>query len=156
MKIYLAADHAGLELKERVKETLAKEGHEITDFGASSFNEADDYPDFIWRAADNISQDYNHGDTDARAIVFGGSGQGEAMLANRFPNARAAVYYGGNSEILKLSREHNDANILSVGARFLSAEEALEAIELWLKTPFSGDERHTRRLAKLEDLSLGK
>jgi ribose 5-phosphate isomerase B len=156
MKIYLASDHAGCELKERVKEALAKEGHELTDFGAATYNPDDDYPDFVWRAAENISHDYMHGDTDSRAIIFGGSGEGEAMLANRFADVRAAAYYGGNTEILRLSREHNDANTLSIGARFVSEKEALEAIQLWLATDFSNEERHKRRLAKLEDLSVGK
>lgn len=156
MKIYLAADHAGFELKEKVKEVLAKEGHKITDFGASSYEPEDDYPDFVWRAADNISHDYMHGDTDSRAVIFGGSGQGEAMIANRFANVRAAVYYGGNMDILKVSREHNDANVLSLGARFLKASEAIDAVNLWLATPFSGDVRHKRRLAKLEDYPAAK
>lgn len=156
MKIYLAADHAGFELKEKVKDMLAKEGHEITDFGATELNNADDYPDFMWRAAENISKDYDHGDVDARAILFGGSGQGEAMVANRFANARAAVWYGGPLDIIKLSREHNDANMLAIGARFVNEKEALEAVELWLHTPFSNEERHKRRIAKLEDYPVGK
>jgi ribose 5-phosphate isomerase B len=156
MKIYLAADHAGFELKEKVKEVLMKEGHEITDFGAASLIEGDDYPDFVWKAADAISQDYNHGELETRAIVFGGSGEGEAMIANRFANVRAAVYYGGNTELIRLSRDHNDANVLSFGARFVSTEEALAAIELWLHTPFSNEERHKRRLAKIEDYPVVK
>ncbi len=156
MKIYLAADHAGFKLKEKVRELLIKEGHGITDFGATELNEEDDYPDFIWRAADNISQDYNHGDTESRAIIIGGSGQGEAMTANRFSNVRAAVYYGGPQENLKFSRIDNDANVLAIGARFVKDEEAMAAIELWLKTPFSNEERHKRRIAKIEDYSAGK
>lgn len=159
MKIYLASDHAGFELKEKVKEVLTKEGHEVTDFGANSLDNNDDYPDFVWRAADNISHDYVHGDVDSRAIIFGGSGQGEAILANRFANVRAMTYYApskGPVNIIEDSRSHNDSNVLSIGARFLSTEEALEAIELWLKTPFSNEERHKRRLAKIEDLSVGR
>lgn len=151
MKIYLGSDHAGFELKEKVKIFLADKGHVVIDFGANEFNAEDDYPDFIWKVADNISQDYNNGDTDSKAIIFGGSGQGEAIIANRFANVRAAVFYGGDKEIVKLSREHNDTNVLSIGARFVSENEAKEAIELWLNTEFSGDERHKRRIAKIED-----
>ena len=87
---------------------------------------------------------------ESRGIVIGMSGQGEAMCANRFKNVRAAVYYGGSIEIVRLSREHNDANILSLGARFIEANEALETVKLWLETPFSGDERHVRRITKLD------
>jgi ribose 5-phosphate isomerase B len=156
MKVYLASDHAGFELKEKAKEVLVKDGYDVIDFGANYLDHNDDYPDFIWRAADNISQDYNHGDVETRAIIFGGSGQGEAILANRFPNVRAVVYYGGNLEIVKLSREHNDANVLSMGARFINTEEALEAIKLWLASQFSNEERHRRRLAKIEDYPVTK
>ena len=156
MKIYLAADHAGFELKEKVKGALAKEGHEITDFGANELKPEDDYPDFMWKAAENISKDYTQGETNSRAILFGGSGQGEAMIANRFSDVRAAVYYGGDTKILKLSREHNDANTLAIGARFVNEKEAMEAIDLWLKTDFSNEERHRRRIAKIEDYPAPK
>lgn len=145
MKIYLATDHAGFNLKEAVKKFLIKKDYSIEDCGAFVFNPEDDYPDFIKLAARAVSQDEkNH-----RAIIFGGSGQGEALVANRFKNVRAAVFYGGSLEIIKLSREHNDANVLSLGARFLSEKEALKAVELWLKTGFSNEPRHRRRLLKL-------
>ena len=144
MKIYLAADHAGFELKEKVKELLKGEGYELEDMGASTFDKDDDYPDFIIKAAEAVSKD-----PESRGIIFGGSGQGEAIVANKFQNVRAAVFYGGSRDIIKLSREHNDANILSLGARFLTEEEALSAVKLWNDTLFTGEERHIRRLKKI-------
>ena len=143
MTIYLATDHAGYELKEKIKKFLGEKGYEVKDFGASEFNKDDDYPDFVAKAAEAVSN--NPSD---RAIVLGGSGQGEAMVANRYKGVRAAVLYKLDKEIVKLSREHNDANILSLGARFLSEQEALEAVELWLSTDFSDEERHKRRIDK--------
>ena len=129
--IYLATDHAGFELKEKVKEFLKKEGHEVEDCGAYAYDAEDDYPDFISKAAEAVSKN-----PENKAIILGGSGQGEAMVANKFPNIRCAVYYGGQSEMPKLTREHNDSNILSLGARFLNAEDATQAVKLFLDTPF--------------------
>lgn len=146
--LYLASDHAGFELKEKLKAYLQELGYEIKDCGAFSRDEADDYPDFIAPAARAVSEDPQN----ARAIIFGGSGQGEAMIANRFHGVRAAVYYGGNEKIITLSREHNDANVLSLGARFLSDHEAKAAVKLWLDTAFSGEERHVRRLGKIRKI----
>jgi len=143
MKIYLGSDHAGFELKEKIKKFLTEGGYEIVDFGALAFDEKDDYPDFCRPVAEAVTKD-----SGGRGIILGGSGQGEAMVANRISGARAAVFYGGSDEIIKLSREHNDANILSLGARFLNDEDVFKAIKLWLDTPFSGDERHKRRIAK--------
>lgn len=147
MKIYLASDHAGFELKEKVKEFLKGEGYEVEDMGADTFDKDDDYPDFISKAAEAVSK--NPGD---KAIVLGGSGQGEAIVANKFPLIRAAVYYGGSMDIIKLSREHNDINVLSLGARFLTEEEALGAVKLWIDTQFTGEERHVRRLKKIQGI----
>ena len=147
MKIYLGSDHAGFALKEKVKQFLEKGGYEVADLGAFSLNEQDDYPDFIVPVAKAVAHDLIEG-KESRGIVFGGSGQGEAMAANRTDGVRAAVYYGGPKEIVKLSRQHNNANILSLGARFVSDAEALEAVKLWLETPFSGDDRHIRRIMK--------
>ncbi|MDE1970500.1 MAG: RpiB/LacA/LacB family sugar-phosphate isomerase [Patescibacteria group bacterium] len=143
MKIYLGTDHAGFELKESIKSFLLEKGYEVQDCGAFSFDPGDDYPDFIRPAAEAVAQDES-----SRGIVLGGSGEGEAMVANRIPGVRATVYYGGSHEIIRLSRAHNNANVLSLGARFVSKEEAFTVIALWLETPFSEEERHKRRLAK--------
>jgi len=145
MKIYIGSDHAGFELKQKLVLFLKELGHEVEDFGAHELDENDDYPDFVAPVARAVSED-----VDAKGIVLGGSGQGEAIAANRVNGVRAVVYYGGNEDIVKLSREHNDANVLSLGARFLSEDEAKEAVKLWLETPFSGEERHRRRIEKID------
>ncbi|MDZ4284927.1 MAG: RpiB/LacA/LacB family sugar-phosphate isomerase [Patescibacteria group bacterium] len=145
MKILFGTDHAGFALKEALKAFVRDElGHEVEDMGAFSYDEQDDYPDFVSKVAASVGAE-----PDARGIVLGGSGQGEAMVANRHEGVRAAVYYGGTTDVLRLSREHNDANILSLGARFLTQEEAKEAVRLWLVTPFGGQERHVRRIQKI-------
>ena len=143
MTIYLATDHAGFELKEKIKAWLSENGYDVEDFGAYSLDADDDYPDFVSKAAEAVSQHPDH-----RAIVLGGSGQGEAMVANRYPGVRAAVFYGGSDDIILLSRSHNNANILSLGARFVAGDEALRVVKLWLATPFSDEERHERRIDK--------
>lgn len=151
MKIYVAADHVGFELKEVLVPFLKELGHEVEDCGAYELDNDDDYPEIIAGAASRVAAAADGAET--RAIIFGKSGQGEAMVANRFPNVRAAVYYGGNQEILRLSREHNDANILSLAAGFLSDGEAKDAVRLWLAEPFSGEERHVFRIKKIEEVS---
>jgi ribose 5-phosphate isomerase B len=150
MKIFISSDHAGFELKRFLAERLSLAGHDVKDLGPKSFDPEDDYPDMIALVAQEIS----HNPSAARGIVIGGSGQGEAIAANKFYGVRAAVYYGGNTDIVRLSREHNDANVLSLGARFLQQDDALSAVNLWIATPFSGDDRHKRRIQKL--FSLGK
>lgn len=145
MKIFISSDHAGFELKKFLVEGLSLAGHEVKDLGPKKFDPEDDYPDFISLVAREISRE----PSGAKGIVIGGSGQGEAMCANKFYGVRAALYYGGNMDIIKLSREHNDANVLSLGARFIAPSEALKAVTVWLNTGFSGDERHMRRLQKL-------
>lgn len=145
MKIFIASDHAGFELKRFLVERLSLAGHEIKDLGAKTFDAEDDYPDFI----SLVGKEVSHNPSGTRGIVIGGSGQGEAIAANKFYGVRAALYYGGNMDIVKLSREHNDSNVLSLGARFVSPDDALKAVALWLATPFSGDERHKRRINKL-------
>jgi ribose 5-phosphate isomerase B len=156
MKIYLGADHAGFKLKEYLVAFLKKEGHQVIDLGAHEYNADDDYPDFVVPVAKMISENSKK----AVGIILGGSGQGEAMVANRFPNVRAIVFNGQYKpkdgrkvphEIV-ISREHNDSNILSLGARFLNHADAKAAVKLWLKTPFSEDPRHKRRIAKIEKL----
>lgn len=147
--IHLACDHAGFESKEMVKEWLQSNNIVVVDHGATVLNKEDDFPDFISRAAQAVS------DTPAttRAIIFGGSGQGEAMVANRFPNVRASVYYGGDESIVTLSRQHNDANVLSIGARFVNKETTKRAISLWLATDFDKQEKRERRNQKIERIT---
>lgn len=163
MKIYLAADHAGFELKEKIKVWLKETGYDISDEGAFKLDPSDDYPDYVKVVALQVSSDQS-----SRGLVFGGSGQGEAIMANRYQGVRAVVYYGAiaphlpvdvggrfgqdDLEIVRLTREHNNANVLSIGARFVNEVSAKEVISLWLQTEFSQAERHIRRLKKLDDL----
>jgi ribose 5-phosphate isomerase B len=147
--IYLAADHAGFELKETIKALLLRQGHEVEDKGAYSLNPDDDYPDFVRPVAEKVALLQDQGENDVFGIVLGGSGQGEAIVANRIKGIRAAVYYGGSLDIVKLSRQHNNANILSLGARFLTKDQAIGAVRVWLETLFEGG-RHERRIKKIE------
>ncbi len=146
--IAIASDHAGFQMKQELISFLKMERYEVVDHGAFKLDEKDDYPDFVKLVARDVSR---HPDT-LRGIVLGGSGTGEAIVCNRFPSVRAVAYYGGNTEIISLSRQKNDANILSLGARFLSLEEAKMVAQTWLNTSFSGDERHVRRIEKIENL----
>ena len=144
MKIHIATAHAGLELKTTIKNFLKEKGHDVTDHGAHEYDALDDYPDFIFPCAKAVSAD-----SDSRGIILGGAGQGEAMAANRLKGVRAAVFYNGPEDIIKLSREHNNANILSLGARFMEESEIFAIIEMWLKATFGGG-RHQRRIEKLD------
>ena len=144
MKIFLASDHAGFELKEYLMDHLVKMDYEIEDCGSYSLDPKDDYPDYIIPAAKKIAANQN-----SRGIILGGSGQGEAIAANRVRGIRAIVFYDGPIEIIKLSRLHNDANILSFGARFISNERAAEVLNIWLEEPFEGG-RHQNRILKLD------
>ena len=147
-KIFLGADHAGYELKEEVKKHLLKLGMKVEDMGTHTFDAQDDYPDFIIPVAKKVAENPAHN----KGIVFGSSGQGEAIVANRIKGIRAALWYGGNMEIVRLSRTHNNANILSLGARFLTEESAIEAVKIWLNTDFSNEIRHIRRIKKIDNI----
>lgn len=161
MKIYLGSDHAGYELKEKIKVWLKNWGYEFEDMGASELNPQDDYPDFIKPVAEAVSKN----PAQDRGIILGFSAQGEAIVANRYREVRAAVYYGepqGISDMgrkredkpknmIILSREEDNANVLSLAAGFLVDEEAQEAIKLWLDTNFSEKERHKRRINKIDE-----
>jgi len=149
-KVYFAADHWGFELIPILVEYVNELGYETEHCGPFEFDETDDYPDFIAVAAKKVAEDKDQ----SKAIIFGKSGQGEAMCANRQLGVRAAVYYGGPIEILSLSREHNNANVLSIGAGFIELEEIKLAIARWLETSFPAEERHVRRIQKIDSLAL--
>jgi len=148
MKIYLAADHAGFELKKEIKQWLEEWGYAYEDMGAFKYDAPDDYPDFMHKVGEAVSADPEK----SRGIILGGSGQGEAMVCNRYDGVRAAVYAARqlDLELVKLSREHNNANVLSLGARLVPEEDAKQVVKTWLETPFPGEERHVRRIAKID------
>jgi len=143
MKIALGTDHAGYKYKERIKQYLVEKGHEVKDFGTWS-DEPCDYPDFIYPAALAVGT----GRCD-RAIVMGGSGNGETIVANKVRGVRCAVCW--NEELARLSRAHNDANAISIGARMIPFEMAIRMLDIWLDTPFDGG-RHARRVEKITEL----
>lgn len=161
MKIALACDHAGFEKLADLQTFLYGLGHDCQNFGPTSLNPNDDYPDFVVPAVKAVASG-----SFERAIIIGGSGQGEAMDANRIRGVRCAVFYGSvipkssvdingkkshdPYEIIRLSRQHNDSNVLSLGARFMSQQEMHQAVKIWLETDFSNDDRHKRRIAKLD------
>jgi ribose 5-phosphate isomerase B len=162
MKIALSTDHVGFEAVKRLKQFLENLGHQCIDFGPEKYNPDDDYPDYIFPAAKAVAE----GKCDC-GIIFGGSGQGEAMAANRIKGVRCTVFYGpvvaknavdvkGTTsndpyEIVKLSRQHNHANMLSLADRFLSEEEINTAVEAWLAAAYSEEDRHVRRVKKLDE-----
>lgn len=159
-KIYLASDHAGFELKEKLKNFLKEKSLNFTinDCGSYKYDLNDDYPDFISKAAEKISNNWNNTCKEEKdlAIIFGGSGQGEAIVANKFSNVRAIVYYAHNSDILKLSKKHNNANTLSIGARFFKENDEkrlFKDIFNWIKLDFSKEQRHIRRILKINKIS---
>lgn len=160
-KIGLTTDHAGFNQIKQLQEYLIHMGYECVYYGPEHLDMTDDYPDFIRPAAEAVAK----GEVEA-AVIMGGSGQGEAIVANRVPGVRCAVYYGSAAalssidaegrmaadqyEILRLSRQHNDANMLSVAARFVSQIDIEKAVDVWLETPFKGVERHLRRIKKID------
>lgn len=154
--IHLAADHAGFQHKESIKTYLENKGYTVVDHGAVSLSPEDDYPVYIQKAIQEVSnarEDVGE-NPNTVAIILGGSGQGEAIVAGRFPYARTTVCYGGlqAKEIMILGREHNNANILSLGARFIQIADALELINTWLHTGFSKEPRHIRRIEEIEKI----
>jgi ribose 5-phosphate isomerase B len=153
-RLYFASDHAGFALKQALMEYASTLGCAIDDMGPFALNPDDDYPDFVTPLAQKVASEEG-----ARGVIIGGSGQGEAMCANRIKGIRAAVYYGAATHpqtdatgkalgIVESVRAHNDANVLSLGARFVTGEDAQAALKTFLDIPFSGDERHVRRLGK--------
>lgn len=147
-KIYLGTDHKGFRIKERVKLWLNDWGYKVEDFGAYGLNPDDDYPDFVSKVAEKVSEN----SAETRGIVLGATGEGEAIVANKYKGVRASVYYGGPEEIIALARDHSDANVLSLGVLFLDEETIQKILKLWLEKPFSGTERHVRRLNKIKEI----
>ncbi|HUD05019.1 MAG TPA: RpiB/LacA/LacB family sugar-phosphate isomerase [Patescibacteria group bacterium] len=145
MKIFLATDHAGFKLKEEIKQYLQEQKYEVVDCGAFSIDPADDYPNFIAKAAEEIENDPN-----SFGIVFGRSGAGEEIVANKFKNVRAVL--GFSKENVQLSRQHNNANVLSLGTEFEDFTKAKELVDIFLKTPFSNDPRHIRRVSEIKEI----
>lgn len=146
MRIHIATDHAGLETSHYLIDSLTALGHEVFDHGPTSYDPLDDYPSFCINAALAVVKDEQSG-LKALGIVLGGSGNGEQIAANKVRGVRAALAW--NEDTAKLARSHNDANVVALGARQHSKEEVLELIKLFIAEPFSGDERHARRIGKI-------
>lgn len=186
MRILFAGDHAGFELKKELMEFVRGLGHEVFDMGSKIYDETDDYTDFVLPLAKKVASysflskgtrnemerhqrgtdtevtplnpplERGDGDKEIRGIVVAGSGQGEIIAMNRIPGARAALFCPCNLELVKASRDHNDSNIFAIGARFCTVEQAKDGIAVWLKTPFSNEDRHIRRLRKIEQVTCNK
>ncbi len=148
MRIHIATDHAGLDFSEHLQEHLRGAGHEVVDHGPTSFDPLDDYPSFCINAARAVVRDQQAG-VETLGVIFGGSGNGEQIAANKVLGARAALVW--NSSTAELARQHNDANLISIGARQHTLEEATALIDTFIATPFSGEERHVRRIAQLAE-----
>ena len=144
MRVYLGSDHAGFELKSVLVNVLASAGHQVTDCGPSSYHSEDDYPPYVMAAAAAAATD-----PGSLGIVIGGSGNGEQIAANKVPGVRAALAW--SEETARLARLHNDANVLSLGARMYSVDDAIGFTKIFLSTAFSGEPRHARRLAEITD-----
>lgn len=164
MKIALATDHTGFEQLKDLREFLESLGHECADYGPKSLNINDDYPDYIFQAAEAVANG-----TCEMGVILGGSGEGEAIAANRLRGVRCGVFYGpavvgriidvngrvssSPYEIVRLTRQHNNANMLSIAARFVSVADMKQVVKIWLETPFNGEPRHVRRIDKLDRLA---
>lgn len=148
MRIHIATDHAGLDFSRTLQQHLADAGHEVIDHGPQSYEPLDDYPGFCINAARAVVRDQRSG-VEALGVVFGGSGNGEQIAANKVEGVRAALVW--NESTAELAREHNDANVISIGARQHTVEEAIAFIDRFIATPFSGEERHARRIAQLAE-----
>ena len=146
MRVHIATDHAGMELSSYLVRELSGAGYDVQDHGPTHYDALDDYPGFCIAAAEGVVADLNHG-IEALGIVLGGSGNGEQMAANKVAGIRAALVW--NAEVAALAREHNDANVIAVGARQHSREQVLDLVRVFLETPFSNDERHVRRIGKI-------
>lgn len=148
MRIHIATDHAGLEFSAHLQEHLRAAGHEVIDHGPSAFDPLDDYPAFCINAAKGVMRDQGAG-IEALGIVFGGSGNGEQMAANKVRGVRAALVW--SHETALLARQHNDANVIAIGARQHTVEDATALIDAFIAEPFSFEERHVRRIAQLAE-----
>ena len=146
MRVHLGSDHAGLELKEHLLNWLADNGYEAVDHGPFVYDALDDYPVFCLRAAEAVAADQQDG-VDSLGVVIGGSGNGEQIAANKVPGVRSALVWSEQTAVL--ARQHNDANVISVGGRLHTVEEMTRFVEVFLATPFSNEERHVRRIGML-------
>lgn len=146
MRVHIATDHAGLDFKVRLKDYLTDKGYQVTDHGAYEYDPTDDYPEFIIKAAEAVMRDQSQG-IDALGVVYGGSGNGEQIAANKVPGIRAALVW--NEFTARKAREHNDANVMSVGARLHEEDEVLQLVDYFLSEPYSADERHERRIGQI-------
>lgn len=148
MRIHIATDHAGLDFSRQLQDHLRAAGHEVIDHGPAEYDALDDYPSFCINAAVGVVVDQQSG-VDALGVVLGGSGNGEQMAANKVRGARSALVW--SVVTAELAREHNDANVISIGARQHTVDEAILFIDTFIATPFSGQERHVRRIAQLRE-----
>lgn len=153
MRIHVATDHAGLEFKDRLTGHLKQKNYEVIDHGAYDYDPEDDYPEFVFSAAEAVADDQRRG-LSALGVVFGGSGNGEQIAANKVRGVRAALVW--NEDTARLAREHNDANVISIGARQHSEEEALRLIDIFIEQPFTEEERHVRRIKQISDFEANE
>ncbi|WP_446664374.1 ribose-5-phosphate isomerase [Flexivirga sp. B27] len=144
MRVHIGGDHAAYEMQRALVTWLAEEGHDVVDHGAKEYDDLDDYPVFVLRAAEGVAAD-----PGSLGVVLGGSGNGEQMAANKVKGIRSALCY--NPELAQLARQHNNAQVVSIGGRFNTVEEAKEIVRAFLATPFSGVDRHQRRIDMVED-----